>query len=93
VTKHSNALDLRTGVFRKDDPGAIARSLKRSADRSTRRKSGSLRSALSMLTFYVNRAGNNLSLAHRRILESAKDRLRALYGKRAATKKGQVSGR
>jgi len=86
VTEHSNALDLEAGVF-KGSPSQIARSLKRSADRSNRRKASPLRSALSMLTFYVNRAGKNLPAARKRVLERAKDELRSLYGqpKRAAT--------
>ena len=81
VTRHSNALDLPQGLFNQDDPQAIARGLKRSAERSTRRKSSPFRSALSMLTFYINRAGNNLSARRRRILETAKRRLRELYAK------------
>ena len=81
VTQHSNALDLSKGVFRKDDPGAIARALKRSAEHSKRRKSSPFRSALSMLTFYVNRGGKNLSAKRRRILEAAKNRLRELYAR------------
>jgi hypothetical protein len=81
VTRHSNALDLPPGVFRKDDPDAVARALKRSAEHSKRRKSRPLRSALSMLTFYINRAGKSLSAKRRRILETAKDRLRELYAR------------
>jgi hypothetical protein len=81
VTRNSNALDLAGGVFRKSDPGAIARSLKRSAERSRRRKSSPYRSAMSMLTFYINRAGGQLSARRRRILEAAKRRLRELYAK------------
>src|SRR5437667_9474987 len=80
VTQESNALDLEQGVFSKDDPRSIARSLKRSADRSKRRKSDPFRSAMSMLTFYINRAGNQLSMARRERLEAAKEELRALYG-------------
>src|SRR6266542_5310825 len=79
VTQTSNALDLDEGVFSKDDPSSIARSLKRSADRSRRRKSDPYRSAMSMLTFYINRAGKSLSAAQRRRLEAAKDELRRLY--------------
>jgi hypothetical protein len=81
VTKHSNALDLPQQLFRKDDPEAIARGLKRSAEHSTRRKSSPYRSAMSMLTFYINRGGRNLSARRRRILETAKGRLRELYAK------------
>ena len=75
----SDALDLDKGVFSLGSPRAIARSLKRSAERSRRRKSGSLRSAMSMLTFYINRAGRKLSKTRRARLESAKKELRLLY--------------
>ena len=81
VTRTSNALDLDAGVFARDDPRSIARSLKRSAERSHRRKSDPYRSAMSMLTFYINRAGKSLSATRRRRLEAAKDELRDLYGK------------
>jgi uncharacterized protein DUF3175 len=81
VTKHSNALDLPTGIFSKEDPAAIARGLKRSAEQSHRRKSSPFRSALSMLTFYINRAGRNMSARRRRVLEQAKGRLREMYAK------------
>ena len=79
VTETSNALDLDPGVFSLDDPRSIARSLKRSADRSRRRKSDPFRSAMSMLNFYINRAGKNLSKTRRSRLEAAKDELRDLY--------------
>ena len=79
VTERSNALDLEQGVFSKQDPRSIARSLKRSADRSQRRKSDPFRSAMSMLTFYINRAGKKLSQSRRAKLESAKKELRRLY--------------
>src|SRR6266699_2541663 len=81
VTETSNALDLDKGVFSRDDPRSIARSLKRSAERSRRRKSDPFRSALSMLTFYVNRAGSKLSQEKRDRLEAAKEELRALFRK------------
>src|SRR3989475_10789628 len=81
VTENSNALDLDKGVFFEDDPRSIARSLKRSADRSRRRKSDPFRSAVSMLTFYINRAGKKLSRSRRKRLEAAKEELRELYGK------------
>jgi hypothetical protein len=81
VTEASDALDLDKGVFSLASPRAIARSLKRSAERSRRRKSGSLRSAMSMLTFYINRAGRKLSKTRRARLESAKKELRLLYRK------------
>ena len=86
VTEKSNALDLEEGVFSLDDPRMIARSLKRSAERSTRRKTEPFRSAMSMLNFYINRAGTNLSKQRRARLEAAKDELRALYGKKAVSK-------
>ena len=79
VTETSNALDLDPGVFSRNDPRSIARSLKRSADHSKRRKSSAYRSAMSMLTFYLNRAGKNLSKTRRERLESAKEELRDLY--------------
>jgi Protein of unknown function (DUF3175) len=81
VTEHSNALDLERSVFAKDDPKAIAQSLKRSAEQSHRRKSSPYRSAMSMLTFYINRAGKNLPKKRLKILEAAKDELRAAYGR------------
>lgn len=88
VTEHSNALDLESGVFTQRDPKRIARSLKRSAERSRRRKSDPYRSAMSMLTFYVNRGGRNLTAAQRKRLERAKDELRRLY-KRPAKRKAK----
>ena len=81
VTEKSSALDLEGGVFSQDNPRSIARSLKRSADRSRRRKSDPFRSAMSMLTFYINRAGKKLPKSRRKRLEAAKEELRALYGK------------
>jgi hypothetical protein len=81
VTEHSDALDLTRDVFTLDDPKAIARSLKRSAMESRRRKSSPYRSAMSMLTFYINRAGKNLTAEHRQILERAKDELRNEFGR------------
>lgn len=81
VNETSNALDLDKGVFTRDNPRSIARSLKRSADRSKRRKTDSFRSAMSMLNFYINRAGKNLPKTRRERLEMAKDELRDLYGR------------
>jgi hypothetical protein len=81
VTESSNALDLEHGVFSRKDPRSIARSLKRSAERSQRRKADPFRSAMSMLTFYINRAGKKLPKLQRKRLESAKDELRKLYGR------------
>jgi len=81
VTRESDALDLEEGVFTWSDPRRIARSLKRSAEASTRRKAGPFASAMSMLTFYLNRAGSNLDEGQRRVLERAKNELRRLYGR------------
>ena len=81
VTNESDALTLDHGVFAKSNPKAIARSLKRSADRSKRRKSSPYRSAMSMLTFYINRGGKGLSAPRKQKLERAKNELRELYGK------------
>lgn len=81
VTKESNALDLEPEVFAKDDPAAIARSLKRSAEHSRRRKSSPYRSAMSMLTFYINRAGKNLPKRRLATLERAKAELRKAFGR------------
>ena len=81
VTETSNALDLEQGVFSWDDPRRIARSLKGSADHSDRRKSSAFRSAMSMLNFYINRAGKKLPRKQCEILEKAKEELRDLYGK------------
>lgn len=81
VTKQSNALDLDRSVFTWKDPHKIALSLKRSAEHSHRRKSEPYRSAMSMLTFYINRAGDNLGTRQKHVLERAKDELRKVYGK------------
>jgi hypothetical protein len=81
VTRHSDALDLERGVFTLDSPKRIAGSLKRSALRSQRRKADPYRSALSMLTFYLNRAGRNLPAARRRTLARAKVELRKQFGR------------
>jgi hypothetical protein len=81
VTERSDALDLEPRVFAQRSARAIAASLKRSAERSRRRKAGSYRSAMSMLVFYINRAGTKLPVTRRRVLERAKDELRRLYGR------------
>ena len=81
VTRRSDALDLEQGVFTRNDPKEIAASLKRSAEVSQRKKTDSFRSALSMLNFYINRAGRNLSDMRRRILTRAKDELRKQFGR------------
>jgi hypothetical protein len=81
VTQESDALDLKRGVFTLQDPKRIAASLKRSAERSSRRKAGSYRSALSMLTFYVNRAGKTLPKTQRERLQRAKVELKRQFGR------------
>jgi Protein of unknown function (DUF3175) len=81
VTRESDALDLKRGVFKLTSPKKIAASLKRSAEHSTRRKSGVYRSALSMLTFYINRAGKNLPKTQRTRLERAKVELKRAFGR------------
>ena len=81
VTETSDALDLESGVFTLRDPRRIAASLKRSAERSKRRKANPYRSALSMLTFYINRAGRNLSAPRKRLLIRAKQELKRQFGK------------
>jgi hypothetical protein len=81
VTRESDALDLKRGVFKLTDPKKIAASLKRSAERSSRRKAGAYRSALSMLTFYINRAGKALPKTQRDRLRRAKTELRHQFGK------------
>lgn len=81
VTDKSDALDLEKQVFTMDDPSRIASSLKQSAEQSRRRKSTPFRSAMSMLTFYINRAGKDLDPKQRKILEQAKDELRVQFGK------------
>jgi putative cell wall-binding protein len=82
VTRESDALDLEEGVFTWKDPKKIALSLKQSADKSKRRKAVPFRSAMSMLVFYINRAGKNLEAKQKHILEQAKDELRKLYGRK-----------
>jgi hypothetical protein len=81
VTRHSNALDLDSGVFTWKDPKRIARSLKRSAEHSHRRKADPYHSALSMLVFYINRAGRNLPQNRKKVLEHAKSELRKAFGR------------
>jgi len=99
----SNALDLEHGVFTKRSPRAVALSLKRSAERSRRRKSAPFRSAMSMLSFHINRGGKGLSASQRKVLERAKTELRRLYARKthggtrtqktAPRKKSQHRGR
>ena len=84
VTEKSNALDLEKNVFTWKDPRRIARSLKRSAERSKRRKGTPLQSAMSMLSFYINRAGKDLDAGQLKVLNEAKDELRSLFRKKTA---------
>lgn len=81
VTEHSDALDVEEHIFESDDPKRIAASLKHSAEASDRRKAEPLRSAMSMLPFYINRAGDNLSEKQRGVLEDAKNELREAFGR------------
>ncbi|MFL5336588.1 MAG: DUF3175 domain-containing protein [Geminicoccaceae bacterium] len=81
VTEHSDALDLQPHIFESGDPKAIARSLNRSAEASRPRKAEPFRSAMSTLTFYINRAGKNLDASHRQVLEAAKNELRTAFGR------------
>lgn len=81
VTKKSDSLDLEKGVFTFKDPKRVALSLKRSAEKSRRKKAGAFQSAMSMLNFYINRAGSKLNLKQRKVLEEAKTELRKAFGK------------
>ena len=87
VTETSDALDLKSKVFKSRDPKKVARSLKHSSDSSKRRKGTPLQSAMSMLNFYMNRAGKKLPAKDKKILNEAKDELRQLYGKAARNDK------
>ncbi len=82
VTETSDALDLKAHVFEQDDPARIAASLKRSAEHSHRRKASPFQSAMSMLNFYINRAGKNLPAGRKKTLEAAKDELREQFGRK-----------
>jgi hypothetical protein len=93
VIRTSNALDLEHGVFTQRSPRAVARSLKRSADHSRRRKSAPFRSAMSMLNFHLNRGGKGLSRSQRKVLEAAKGELRKLYGREAHARKTHAGTR
>jgi len=90
VTEHSDALDLEHGIFAQSDPKRIAVSLKQSAERSRRRKSSPFRSAMSMLSFYLNRAGPNVAPEQQRRLEAAKDELRTLFNRPPASSPRKV---
>ena len=81
VTEHSDAMDVEDHVFEQDDPAKIAQSLKHSAEHSKRRKIGPFQSAMSMLNFYINRAGKNLPKERQTVLEDAKDELRKAFGR------------
>ena len=81
VTEHSDALDLENNIFESTDPKKIAESLKQSAEKSNRRKTTPYQSAMSMLTFYINRAGKNLDASQKEVLEKAKDELRKVFGR------------
>jgi predicted HNH restriction endonuclease len=81
VTEHSDAFDLEEHIFESDDPAKIARSLKRSAEKSHRRKGTPYQSAMSMLNFYINRAGKNLPEKQKKVLEDAKNELREAFGR------------
>ncbi|MER8697173.1 DUF3175 domain-containing protein [Mesorhizobium opportunistum] len=81
VTEHSNAMDLEDHVFESDDAKKIAASLKRSAEHSHRRKAEPFQSAMSMLNFYINRAGKKLPATRKKVLENAKDELRVAFGR------------
>ena len=89
VTEHSNALDLEEGVFKKRSAKAIALSLKHSAEHSKRRKGSPFQSAMSMLNFYINRGGGNLSDARLKTLERAKDELRIAFGREPHSSRGR----
>lgn len=79
MTKHSNALDLKKGVFTSKDPQKIARSLEKSAQQSTRKKTSAHQSAMSMLNFYINRAGKNLPASKKKVLERAKEIMKEMH--------------
>jgi hypothetical protein len=81
VNETSDAMDLQQGVFKGNDPKKIAQSIKRSASRSKRRKTTPFQSAMSMINFYENRGGKNLSASKRKVLDQAKDELRKLFGR------------
>ncbi len=81
VTQQSDAMDLQQNIFKSDNPDKIARSLKHSAEESGRRKASPFQSAMSMLNFYINRAGKNLTKSQKSHLQKAKNKLRKLYGR------------
>lgn len=81
VTEHSNAMDLEKDVFKQKDPKKIAQSIKKSAENSKRRKTGPFQSAMSMINFYENRGGKNISPSQKKVLDKSKDELRKLFGR------------
>src|SRR5665647_647434 len=81
VTEHSNAMDLEKDVFKQKDPKKIAESIKISAEKSTRRKAGPFQSAMSMINFYENRGGKNISASQKKVLDKSKEELRKLFGR------------
>ena len=81
VTEHSDAMDLKKDIFKQKDPKKIAESVKRSAEKSKRRKAGPFQSAMSMINFYENRAGKNLSVSQKKVLDKSKNELRKLFGR------------
>jgi hypothetical protein len=81
VTEHSHALETEKNIFSSDDPEKIAKSLKQSAIKSKQKKGTPLQSAMSMLNFYINRGGKNISKEHKKVLEKAKEKLRELFHK------------
>lgn len=81
VTATSNAMDLEKDIFKSKDPKKIASSVKRSAEKSKRKKAGPFQSAMSMINFYENRAGDNLSAAQKKVLDKSKNELRKLFGR------------
>jgi hypothetical protein len=93
VTRESHALSLESRVFSGRSPRAVAASLKRSAARSRARKSSPFRSAMSMLNFYINRAGAGLPAGRRKVLDQAKDELRRLYGRKPHARKAHRPAR
>ncbi|GAC1545678.1 MAG: DUF3175 domain-containing protein [Candidatus Velthaea sp.] len=91
VTETSDAMDVEGGTFTQTDPKKLAEAVERDAERSTRRKSSPYRSAMSMLTFYINRAGSNLTAKQRKVLDEAKEVLRAEFGPTAKPKPSRKS--
>jgi hypothetical protein len=93
VTEHSNAMDVDAGTFRQSDPKKIARAVEHDAEKSNRRKSSPYRAAMSMLTFYINRAGKNLTAKQRKTLEEAKNVLRDEFGPDSGAAKKKPASR